>query len=65
MLLEMSYGKEHMTAELKDDNVLGVLLPQEQAGIEKPFEAIKEAMNAPIGTNRLVDIAKEKNPSRV
>ncbi len=55
------YGSEKIKLDIPDRNLLGVLDAQSCAGVEKPTQTVREAIENPIGAPILSDIA---NPSQ-
>ncbi len=64
-MLKIPCGKKYFDLELKEENFLQVILPKEQLAPTDPNKAMQEAMENPIGSPRLVEIATKKNPKKV
>lgn len=58
MRLEIGFGTAPQTVELPDENVIGVLEPNEVPVDVKGVPAVEAALENPIGTPRLSDIVK-------
>ncbi|WP_066634673.1 nickel-dependent lactate racemase [Desulfolucanica intricata] len=65
MQLKFKYGKDYIITDIKDENVAGVLLPKELPGNDNPLQVVVDAMNSPIGTPTLSQLAVNKKPERV
>ncbi len=58
MRFELAYGKGHQIVDIPDENVLGVLLPNEvPKGLEGAAE-VERALGEPIGSEPLSSIIK-------
>ncbi len=55
------YGKTEVCARIPTRNFLGCIEPKEKEGVLNPKAEIERALNQPIGTLRLSEIAKEGN----
>ena len=64
-MLKIPYGKEYFDLELRKENFLQVILPKKQLSPTESVKAMQEAMENPIGSPRLVEIAKQKKPKKV
>jgi nickel-dependent lactate racemase len=53
MKLEIGFGKTPQTVQVPDENLMGVLTPNEVAHSLTGEDAVKDALNHPIGTKRL------------
>jgi nickel-dependent lactate racemase len=53
------YGKTEVCARIPTRNFLGYIEPKEKSGVTDPKAEIERALNQPIGTQRLKDIAKK------
>ncbi|MCL2162862.1 MAG: nickel-dependent lactate racemase [Oscillospiraceae bacterium] len=58
MRLEIGFGTAHQTLEVPDSNLLGILKPNEVTVNVKGKQAVKAALERPIGATRLGDIVK-------
>ncbi|MFA5365109.1 MAG: nickel-dependent lactate racemase [Candidatus Bathyarchaeia archaeon] len=54
----LPYGKTEVCARIPTRNYLGSIEPKEKAGVADSNAEIKRALNEPIGTKRLCEIAK-------
>lgn len=59
MLLKMAYGKDELSFEVPDENVIWELYPNDLPVVKDEREAIKEALENPIGTERLEKLVKK------
>jgi len=58
MILKMIYGKDELTFELPDENVIWELYPNDLPAVRDEREAIREALENPIGTEKLEKLVK-------
>ncbi|MHB1125951.1 MAG: nickel-dependent malate racemase, LarAH6 family [Bacillota bacterium] len=65
MELHLKYGKSEITAVISDKNVAGTVLPKEPTGVADPMQAVRHAVENPIGCPRLKDIISQKKPQSV
>ena len=65
MKIDLKYGNSHRTLELDDKNVIGTLELTKVPGLPDVTKAEIEALENPIGTPRLSEIAKEKTTACV
>ncbi len=65
MRLELAYGKEVVTGELSEKNILAEVSPKLAAGMANPLAAVEGALANPIGSDALADIVKKKQPRKV
>ncbi len=54
----LPYGKTEVCARIPAQNFLGTIEPKEKPGAPDPIAEIKRALQAPIGTKRINEIAK-------
>lgn len=54
----LPYGKTEVCARVPAQNFLGTIEPKEAAGVSDPIAEIKRALQAPIGTKRISELAK-------
>jgi nickel-dependent lactate racemase len=54
----LPYGKTEVCARIPTRNFLGTIKPKEKPGVADPRVEIERALNEPIGTKRLSEIAK-------
>jgi hypothetical protein len=62
MRVKMDYGKTGLDVEIPDDCVMGPLSIKPAPALNNPSLAIRNAMENPIGTKNLLEIARAKNP---
>ena len=55
------YGKTEVCARIPTRNFLGEIIPKQKAGVEDFRAEIERALNEPIGTKKLREIAKPSN----
>ncbi len=65
MKIDLKYGKSHKTLQLDDKNVMATLELTKVPGLPDVTKAEIEALENPIGTPRLSEIAKGKNTACV
>ncbi|MFQ6002939.1 MAG: lactate racemase domain-containing protein, partial [Candidatus Zixiibacteriota bacterium] len=65
MKIDLKYGNSHRTLELDDKNVIGILELTKVPGLPDVTKAEIEALQNPIGTERLFEIAKGKTTACV
>lgn len=65
MKIDLKYGNSHRTLELADKNVIGTLELTKVPGLPDVTKAEIEALENPIGTPKLSEIAKGKNTACV
>ena len=54
----LPYGKTEVCARIPAQNFLGTIEPKEKQGVSDPITEIKRALQEPIGTRRISEIAK-------
>jgi len=54
----LPYGKTEVCARIPAQNFLGTIEPKERQGVSDPITEIKRALQEPIGTRRISEIAK-------
>ena len=54
----LPYGKTEVCARIPAQNFLGTIEPKEKPGVPDPIAEIKRALEEPIGTRRISEIAK-------
>lgn len=57
----LPYGETQVPVRIPDENMLGLVEPREKPGAQDPKAEILRALENPIGTKRLRDIAKPGN----
>ncbi len=57
----LPYGKTEVCARIPTRNYLGSIEPKEKSGVADPRVEIERALNQPIGTERLREMAKANN----
>lgn len=60
MKIEFGYGKEIQTVDVPDENLVGVLMSNPVEHERRGADAVKYALENPIGTGKLREIAAEK-----
>lgn len=65
MDLVLNYGINKVNGQIPDANVAGVLLPVESHGLADGEAAVRKALEKPIGTPRLAELAQAKKPEKV
>ncbi len=60
MRVTLDYGKTGMDVELPDNNVAAILSLGEAPPVDNPDDALREALDNPIGTESLADLAQGK-----
>jgi nickel-dependent lactate racemase len=65
MKIDLKYGNSHKSLQLDDKNVIGTLELTKVPGLPDVNQAEMEALENPIGTPRLSEIAKGKNTACV
>ncbi|MBD3182817.1 nickel-dependent lactate racemase [Candidatus Poribacteria bacterium] len=61
MLITMKYGKQGLDVEVPDSNLAGILRIKESRRIETPPESIRKALNSPLASKPLRELAKGKD----
>lgn len=54
--MELKYGRKKLDFEIKPNRVIDILRADEKAGIKDPKEAVKKALEQPIGTAPLAEL---------
>lgn len=57
---KIPYGKQEMEIRIPKRNYLATLMPQYKPGLKEETGAVKKALESPIGTGRLKEIARGK-----
>jgi nickel-dependent lactate racemase len=65
MKIDLKYGNSHKSLELDDKNVIGTLESTKVPGLPDVSKAERDALENPIGTPRLYEIAKGKTTACV
>ncbi|MBS4026726.1 MAG: nickel-dependent lactate racemase, partial [Clostridia bacterium] len=65
MQFTFKYGKKDIKIKLSPENFIGKIEPQEMEGLSDPVQAVREALENPIGSPRLDEIAALKKPGKV
>jgi len=60
MKIDLKYGNSHKTLNLPDKNLLKVLELEKSSGLTEVTKSTIEALNNPIGSKKLSDLAKSK-----
>ncbi len=61
----LPYGKTEVCARIPTRNFLGMIEPKEKPGVADPRVEVERALNEPIGTKRLSEIAKAGDKAAV
>jgi nickel-dependent lactate racemase len=61
----LPYGKTEVCARIPTKNYLGTIEPKEKSGVKDPRAEIERALNEPIGTKRLSEIAKKDDKAAI
>lgn len=61
----LPYGKTEICARIPTRNFLGTIKPKEEPGVADPRDEVERALNEPIGTKRLNEIAQVGNKAAV
>ena len=59
MELEIGYGTGVQRVEIAPQNLSEIILPNKISAVKSEAEIVKEALDHPIGTERLEDIARK------
>ena len=59
MKTSLKYGKDEIKIEIPDSKVTGIYLPSEKEGLNDTYSEIKKAINKPIKSKKLSEIASE------
>ncbi len=59
MNFKLPYGRKNLEVNVPDENLLGILKPKELDVVEDPDAVIREALQNPIKTRKLREIARE------
>lgn len=65
MLFSFRYGKKKIAVELTPENLLGTIEPQKMKGVIDPVQAVRAALEQPIGSPRLSEIAAKQKQGKV
>jgi len=60
MELSLPYGKKELFIDVPEENLLGVLQPRKFEPEKNPEDIIKEALQNPVGTERIGEIIRKK-----
>jgi len=61
----LPYGKTEVCARIPAQNFLGTIEPKERQGVSDPIAEIKRALQEPIGTRRISEIAKADDKAAI
>ncbi|MHB1419476.1 MAG: nickel-dependent malate racemase, LarAH6 family [Bacillota bacterium] len=65
MELRLKYGKSEVEAVIPDKNVAYNVEPKEFSGVPDPLQAVRQAVQNPIGCPRIGEIVAQKKPKSV
>lgn len=63
--IEVAYGKGTAPVHVPDRNLVGVIQPRPWPGLDSPEDAVVSALNLPVGTPPLIDIARGRQDAVV
>jgi len=58
MQVTLGFGKQNVELDIKDENLLGILMPNEVEALKTGQDEVRRAMENPISSARLKDVVK-------
>ncbi len=65
MKIPLPYGDKELYINLPEENLLGILKPREFRPEKDPEDIIKDALQNPVGTERIKEIARKKGKTAI